>query len=139
MIEPGAIAGGDRIHARALEQRAVQLARETSVALLAQQPGAEHVFVDLRLQLELEQRHRLVVAGVPRDIDEMAHPFGRGEVVGEIVADERANGSRCASRASTARIDEQRERQRVALLRDEQLLVAGARLAERAQVARDRS
>jgi len=28
-------------------------------ALLAQQPGAEHVFVDLRLQLELEQRDRL--------------------------------------------------------------------------------
>ncbi len=82
---PARLPADGRIDARPLEQRAVQLARETPLALLAQQPGAEHVFVDLGLQLQLEQRHRLVVAGVPGDVHEVAHALGRGQIVGEVV------------------------------------------------------
>src|SRR5262245_59584227 len=83
----------------------MQLARETS-ALLAQQPGAEHVLVHLGLQLELEQGHRLVEARVPRHVHEMADAFGGREVVGEVFLRERDERILCGRPSSTAAAEE---------------------------------
>ena len=131
-MRPAAAVG---IDARVLEQHAMQLARKAS-ALLPQQPGAEHVLVDLRLQLELEQRHRLVVTRIPRHVHEVTHAFGRRQVVREILVCERGEWIAPLQPLEHVGIDVQRQRHGIAVVRDEQLFVAGPRAHSAARRAR---
>src|SRR5581483_1720931 len=69
--------GQTRIDARALEQNAAQLRGESAGELTAQQPVARDVLVDFGLHFQLEYRHRTIMAGVPGEIEEVAHAFER--------------------------------------------------------------
>ena len=74
---------------RALEQQVMQLGRIAPGILLAQQPPAGDVLVDLRLQFQLQQRHAAIVAGVPGQVEKMADALERSPVVGQIAAVQR--------------------------------------------------
>src|SRR5215471_4560061 len=72
------------VHAGPVEQQGVQLGGEAAGILLAQQPDAGDVLVDLRLELELERRDGPVVRCVPDEVDEVADALERGPVVGDV-------------------------------------------------------
>src|SRR5437879_13499343 len=69
------------IDTRTLEQQAQQLRRKALGKLPPQQPVAGDVLVDLRLHLQLEQRHRLVVSGIPGNVQKMSDPLARRPLV----------------------------------------------------------
>ena len=69
----------------------------------------------------------------------MADAFGGGEIVGEILVREPVERIAAREALEHGSVDVQRHRQRVALFRHQELLVAVARFAESLRAARDRS
>ena len=137
MVEADASGGRDRIHTRTFEQHAVQLARKAAVALLAQQPCTQHVFVDFSLQLEFEQRDWLVVTGVPCHVDEMADAFGGSEIVREILVCQVFEWIVAREAFQHGSVDVKRHRERIAFFGHEELLVSSGALLRSLRDGRD--
>src|SRR5215467_5232701 len=76
-VQLDAVARELDVHTGPVEQQRMQLGGEAAGVLLAQQPYAGDVLVDLRLELKLERRDGAIVRGVPHQIDEVADALQR--------------------------------------------------------------
>src|SRR3990172_8731184 len=117
------------IDSRSLKQQRMQFRRKAMRILPAQQQETRDVLVDLRLQLEREQRHGTVVFGVVGDAEEVADALDGIPAVGDVSMVERIIRVLRPEPVKQPGIEEQRHAELFVARGDEELFCARRVLA----------
>src|SRR5262249_54385706 len=125
--------GREREGPSEVEQARVEI-RGRAARLRPEEEQARHVLVDLGLELELERRHRALLARAPGEVDEMAHALDGEEEIAEVRVVEALARVVGGEVGEHALVEEEGELDLALMLGDEELLAGRA-----SQTRRERS
>jgi len=123
-VHPLPAARKSGVDARALKKQAHEFGWKSLRRLASQQREARHIFVDLGLHLQLQNRYRLVVARIPREIHKVAHALERRPIVSDVARVEMFERIGALQTLEEFWIKIQRHADGIALLDDDELLFA---------------